>query len=85
MNVKRERTQPRHERSVVGVEGFEYGAETSAGASALRRGLAQRVPRALEVLDYHLKRNSLEAAMFVLEATGVAVRHVQREVVGRLQ
>jgi hypothetical protein len=40
------------------------------------------VPRALEVLDYHLKRNSLEAAMFVLEATGVAVRHVQREVVG---
>jgi hypothetical protein len=85
MNVRRERTQPRHERSVVGAEGFEYRAETAAGAPAraeLHRELAQRVPRALEVLDYHLKGNSLEAAMFALEAAGVAVRHVRHEVVG---
>jgi hypothetical protein len=40
------------------------------------------MPEALRVLEYHLKRKSLAAAIFVREGTGVPVRHVRHEGVG---
>jgi len=49
----------------------------------LRRRLLSLMPEALRVLEYHLKRKSLAAAIFVREGTGVAVRHVRHEGVGR--
>jgi hypothetical protein len=41
------------------------------------------MPEALAVLEYHLKKKSLAAAIFVREGTGVPVRHVRHEGVGR--
>jgi len=48
----------------------------------LRRRLLSLMPEALAVLEYHLKKKSLAAAIFVREGTGGAVRHVRHEGVG---
>lgn len=83
MSMKREPIRAHPGRTAAGAESVEYGPGAGAFPQAeVRRELLLRAPRALEVLDHHLKRKSLDAAIFVLEATGVAVRHVRHEGVG---
>jgi hypothetical protein len=80
MSTKREPTL-----KAAGAGGVEYGPKADAGVptlAELRRRLLLLMPEALRVLEYHLKRKSLVAAIFVLEGTGVAVRYVRHEGVG---
>lgn len=89
MNTKREPTLKAAGAVSAGSEkgtgGVEYGVGADAGIptlAELRRRLLLLMPAALRVLEYDLKRKSLTAAIFVLEGTGVTVRHVRHEGVG---
>ena len=81
MNAKRKPTL-----KATGTGGVECGPEADARVptlAELRRRLLSLMPEALAVLEYHLKKKSLAAAIFVREGTGVPVRHVRHEGVGR--
>jgi len=80
MNTKRKPTL-----KAASAGGVRYGpkADTRVPTLAeLRRRLLSLMPEALRVLEYHLKKKSLAAAIFVREGTGVPVRHVRHEGVG---
>ena len=71
--------------SEKGTGSVRYGPKAEARVptlAELRRRLLSLMPEALAVLEYHLKRKTLAAAIFVREGTGVPVRHVRHEGVG---
>jgi len=85
MNTKRELTRAAAGTVGASTGGVGYGPKADARVptlAELRRRLLLLMPEALRVLEYHLKRKSLAAAIFVREGTGVPVRHVRHEGVG---